>query len=154
KPIATATSLLILAERGELHLGQEVTRFLPEDAAPLAGISLRHLLTHTSGLPAWKQYHSRDLEPEEIRRQVRTAARERPIGSRYVYSDLGYLLLGWVVETVAGQPLDHFAVEQIFQPLGMRSTAYRPPAEWRDRLAATRCPDRQRVLLGEVHDGN
>src|SRR5262249_50440252 len=67
KPIVTATSILILAERGELHLGEEVTRFLGPDAAPLAGITLRHLLTHTSGLPAWAQYHSRDLAPETIR---------------------------------------------------------------------------------------
>jgi CubicO group peptidase (beta-lactamase class C family) len=155
KPMATATSVLILAERGEFHLEEEVTRFLPaEGPATLAGITLRHLLTHTSGLPAWRQYHSRDLDGPAIHRLVRTQPRERPIGARYVYSDLGFILLGAVVEEVAGQPLERFAKEHIFAPLGMDATTYRPPGEWPAGIAATRCPDRKRVLIGEVHDGN
>src|SRR5262249_31915748 len=81
KPMGTATSVLILAERGASHLEEAVTRFLPADAAAtLEGITLRHLLTHTSGLPAWRQYHSRDLDGPAIHRLVRTQPRERPIG--------------------------------------------------------------------------
>jgi CubicO group peptidase (beta-lactamase class C family) len=155
KPMATATAVLILAERGEFHLEEEALRFLPEDAvAALAGISLRHLLTHTSGLPAWRQYHSRDLDAPAIHRLVRTQPRERPAGARYVYSDLGFILLGAVVEQVTGQPLERFAKETLFGPLGMTATTYRPPASWPGGIAATRCPDRDRVLTGEVHDGN
>jgi CubicO group peptidase (beta-lactamase class C family) len=155
KPMATATSILILAERGAFHLDQEAARFLPERAArPLAGITLRNLLTHTSGLPGWRQYHSQGLDRETILQEVQTATRERPIGSRFVYSDLGFMLLGSVVEQVAGESLDRFARQNIFRPLGLRSATYLPPAAWNRRIAATYCPDRDRVLVGEVHDGN
>ncbi|HTE18625.1 MAG TPA: serine hydrolase domain-containing protein [Armatimonadota bacterium] len=154
KPVATATALLILAGEGALHLDEPVDAFLPGPSPSLAGITLRHCLTHTSGLKAWEQFHSHGHSREEILRRVRASERQRRPGTGYTYSDLGYILLGEVVEAVAGQPLDDFARERIFEPLGMRSTRYRPPAEWRPRLAATRCPDRARVLLGEVHDGN
>jgi CubicO group peptidase (beta-lactamase class C family) len=85
---------------------------------------------------------------------VRASERSRPPGTGYAYSDLGYLLLGEVVRSVSGQTVAEFAAERIFGPLGMRDTGYLPAAELQPRLAATRCPDRQRVLLGEVHDGN
>src|SRR5262249_47988722 len=127
---------------------------LGREAGVCAGMRCRHLLTHTSVLPAWAQYHSRDLAPETIRAMVRTAARELPIGSRYLYSDLGFILLGEVIERVAGQPLDAFAAEAIFRPLRMEATTYRPPAAWAERIAGTRCRDRDRVVAGEVHDGN
>src|SRR5262249_37920230 len=67
---------------------------------------------------------------------------------------LGFILLGEVIEQVAAQPLDRFASDEIFSPLAMAATAFRPPAAWQERIAATRCPDRGRVLIGEVHDGN
>jgi CubicO group peptidase (beta-lactamase class C family) len=155
KPMATAASLLALAEEGALHLEEEVGRFLPvEEPDPLAGIRLRHLLTHSSGLPAWVRYHSQGLEREEILRWVRRQERERPIGARFVYSDLGYILLGAVIEAVAGQGLAEFSRARLFVPLEMMDTSYLPPEELAPRIAATRCPDRQRVLVGEVHDGN
>lgn len=155
KPLATAASLLALAEDGELHLEEPVGRFLPVSGHdPLVGITLRHLLTHSSGLPAWRKYHSQGLDREEILRRVRTAERERPIGARFVYSDLGYILLGQVVEAVAGTGLDEFARHRLFQPLGMDETTFRPPEALHPRIAPTRCPDRARVLVGEVHDGN
>jgi CubicO group peptidase (beta-lactamase class C family) len=155
KPVATAASLLALAEDGALHLGEEVGRFLPiEGLDPLAGVTLRHLLTHTSGLAAWRRFHSQELGREEILRRVRRAERELPIGARFVYSDLGYVLLGAVVEAVAGEGLETFARRRLFEPLGMADTTFLPPETLRPRLAATRCPDRARVLVGEVHDGN
>lgn len=154
KPIATATSILLLAEEGRFHLDEEVRAHLPEPAPSLAGITLRHCLTHTSGLPAWKQFHSRGLSPDEVVAAVRAAERCRPIGSGYTYSDLGYILLGEVVRAVSGQSVADFARERIFKPLGMSGTRYLPPADWQGRIAATRCPDRARVLVGEVHDGN
>ncbi len=154
KPVATATSLLILAQEGALHLGQEVARFLPGESPHLAGITLKHLLTHTSGLPPWKQYHSRGLTRAQVVAEVRSAARQTPVGRGYAYSDLGYILLGEVVAAAAGQGLADFARERIFVPLGMADTGYRPGPELASRTAATRCPDRGRVLVGEVHDGN
>lgn len=154
KPIVTATSILILAEAGEFHLDEEIRRFLPEEAPSLEGITLRHCLTHTSGLKPWEKLHSQDLEREEILRRVRASVPENAPGTAYAYSDLGYILLGEVVEHVTQRTLPQFAEDWVFDPLGMRSTRYLPPEEWTRRLAATRCPDRERVLTGEVHDGN
>jgi serine-type D-Ala-D-Ala carboxypeptidase len=154
KPIVTATSVLMLTEQGAFSLTEEVCRFLRQPAPALEGITLRHLLSHVSGLKPWEQFHSLDLGAEEILRRVRASERQRPIGTGYAYSDLGYVLLGEVVETVAGQPLNELARERIFEPLAMRDTGYLPPDTWRPRIAATRCPDRNRVLVGEVHDGN
>jgi CubicO group peptidase (beta-lactamase class C family) len=154
KPVATATAILLLAEEGAFHLGEEVASFLPEGAGErLGGITLRHLLTHTSGLPAWRDFHSHGWGREEIVARVVAAEREHPIGARYVYSDLGFILLGAVVERVAGTGLAEFAAARIFGPLGMNDTGFRPGPERAERLAATRCP-RRGVLLGPVHDEN
>jgi CubicO group peptidase (beta-lactamase class C family) len=154
KPIATATSILILAQEGRIHLDEEVRRLLPFEATHLEGITLRHCLTHTSGLKPWEQLHSQGWSREEILARVAASARYCPIGKGYAYSDLGYILLGEVVGHISGRNVADFAAERIFQPLGMKSTRYLPPAEWQGRTAATFCPDRDRVLVGEVHDGN
>jgi serine-type D-Ala-D-Ala carboxypeptidase len=154
KPVATATSILILAQEGAFHLAEEVGRFFPGESPSLSGITLRHCLTHSSGLKPWEKLHSQDLAREEIVRRVRASERERPAGAGYAYSDLGYILLGEVVEAVSGQSAAEFARRRVFEPLGMRDTRHLPPADWRARIAATRCPDRARVLVGEVHDGN
>ena len=154
KPLATATSLLILAQEGLLHLDEEVSTFLPGAGGSLSGITLRHCLTHVSGLKAWEKLHSQALSPQAALGRVLTAERSRPPLTGYAYSDLGYILLGEVVGAVAGSAIDHFARRRVFEPLGMASTTYRPGAEMRSRMAATHCPDRGRVLVGEVHDGN
>jgi CubicO group peptidase (beta-lactamase class C family) len=154
KPIATATSILRLAQEGEFHLGEEVAAFLPgEWGARLEGITLRHLLTHTSGLPAWRDFHSHGWSRAEIVARVAASDREHPIGARYVYSDLGFILLGAVVEHVSGARLDAFVASRVLAPLQMASTGYLPAADRRDRLAATRCP-RRGILIGSVHDEN
>jgi CubicO group peptidase (beta-lactamase class C family) len=154
KPLVTATAILILAQEGAFHLGEEVGKHLPGCSNQVGRIPLRSLLTHTSGLKPWEKLHSQGLSREAILERVKQSVPERPLGDRYAYSDLGYILLGEVVTAVAGIPLDRFAAERIFGPLGMRATRYRPPAGWAHRLAATYCPDRKRDLCGEVHDGN
>jgi CubicO group peptidase (beta-lactamase class C family) len=154
KPLATATSVLLLASEGRLTLDEPIAALLPEPAPALEGIALRHCLTHTSGLKPWERLHSRNWSRETIVAQVRSAARQNPIGKAYAYSDLGYILLGEAVAQIAGRPLDEFAQHRVFTPLGMTSTRFLPPDEWQERLAETRCPDRARTLLGVVHDGN
>lgn len=154
KPVATATSILMLAQEGRFHLDEPVSAFLPSPAPGLSGVTLRHCLTHTSGLRPWTQLHSRELSRSEIVAEVCAAEPQRPPGMGYAYSDLGYILLGEVVQSVSGQNVAAFARERIFEPLGMGRTCYLPPREWRSHTAATRCPDRARVLVGEVHDGN
>jgi serine-type D-Ala-D-Ala carboxypeptidase len=154
KPLATATSMLILAQEGIMHLDEEISRYLPGEWPSLAGISLKHCLTHTSGLKAWERLHSQDLDREEIVRRVCRSERQRPVGADYTYSDLGYILLGEAVHTLSGETVAQVARKRVFEPLRMQDTRYLPPPEWRRRIAATRCPDRGRALIGEVHDGN
>jgi serine-type D-Ala-D-Ala carboxypeptidase len=154
KPVATATSILMLAEQGTLHLDEDAAHFLPGEHPSLQGITLRHCLTHTSGLKWWEQLHSKGWTPQEIVAKVRASERQRPVGTGYTYSDLNYLLLGDVIRSVTGVSVADFARERIFQPLGMRDTGYLPAENARSRIAATWCPDRNRVLVGEVHDGN
>jgi CubicO group peptidase (beta-lactamase class C family) len=155
KPACTATAALWLAERGEFHLGEEARAFLGDAAGPhWEGVTLRHLLTHTSGLPAWRKFHSQGLTKPEVIARVLATERDRPVGSRYVYSDLGFIALGAIVERVTGEALDTFAARELFAPMGMTDTGFRPAPALHARIAPTRCPDRERVLIGEVHDGN
>lgn len=170
KPLATAASLLVLVESGELHLAEEARRFLAGPPRPhLAGITLRHLATHTSGLPAWRKLYGDDRPPSDILETILTTDLEATPGSRYCYSDLGYVILGHVIELVSGLSLDVFSRDHVFSPAGLRSTGFRPLApgsglasadpvagpEAERRAAATaHCPLRQRTLRAEVHDGN
>ena len=154
KPVVTATSVLILAQEGAWHLDEEIARFLPPDSPHLAGITLRHCLTHTSGFPSWEALYGHGWSREEIVEKVRSTARARPIGRGYEYSDFNYMLLGEAVSNAADQRIDSFAAERIFRPLGMEDATFCPPADRHSRIAATYCGDRQRTLTGEVHDGN
>jgi len=161
KPLATATSILILAEEGAFHLDEEAARFLPGASPSLAGITIKHCLTHISGLKPWERLHSQGLSREAIVERVRASERARPIGAGYAYSDLGYILLGEVIAAVTGASVAEFARQRIFEPLGMRDTRYLPPPEWRGRIAATRRlhppqgqPPGGQVLVGTVHDDN
>lgn len=156
KPIATATSLLKLVELGEISLDERVAAFLPEQRMEhLREVTLRHLATHTSGLPAWENLYSySDSREEAIDRLFHVQLESRP-GVEYRYSCLGYIVLGLVVEHVSTMPLDAFADEFIFAPLGMANTRFRPPQHLREKIARTaNCEDRAEVKPCEVHDGN
>lgn len=141
KVISTTTAAWILASRGALHLDDPVSRFLPGPEGP----TIRHLLAHTSGLPAWKPLFLEVMGRldrsaggfEAARLQVVDAASRTPLeappGQRCTYSDLGFILLGEILATVAGRPLDDFFLHEIAAPLGLHATAYRrlpvPPPE-------------------------
>jgi uncharacterized protein YbbC (DUF1343 family) len=123
KVVATAPSIWLLIERGKLQLDQKVQTVLPQfgDAA----VTIRHLLTHTSGLRpgipggGWRGYE------EGVRRALAERPRNRP-GAIFRYSDVNYILLGEIVRRVSGEPLDVFARRNVFEPLGMRDTGFRP----------------------------
>ena len=169
KPLVTATLTLALVADGRLALDAPIGRSVPSwREGAKARATIRHLLTHTSGLPAWKPFY-RDLEPAQIatpegKRRVIDAVEREPLeiepgaGSRY--SDLGFILLGSLIEREAGRPLDRLAADRIVTPLGLPSMSYRPVGAplARDcvaRVASTEdCPWRGRVLRGEVHDEN
>jgi uncharacterized protein YbbC (DUF1343 family) len=151
KPIATAASLMLLAERGQLELGAPAARYLPELELPdKRAIRIEQLLLHTSGLPKVNPLAA--LEQGKAR-GVRAIAGERLLaapGARFEYSDLGFILLGEIVERVSGSGLDTFARQGLFEPLGMRDTDFRPAA------GARRCaPTEERdglTIRGVVDD--
>jgi len=156
KVIGLTTAAMLLVSEGRLELDQTLPRFFPElNGKPNGEISIRHLLTHTSGLPAWRPLHLETESKAEAIDSVLGATLENAPGTTYTYSDFGAITLGLIVEHVAGMPLDVFLEEGVFEPLGMRWTGYRPPPEWRDQIAPTEDdPWRGRVVRGEVHDEN
>lgn len=156
KPVATASCMLILAQEGRLHLGDPVTGFFPDRSLPhLTGVTLHHLLTHTSGLPAWKDLYSKGQSREQAIDELFRIPLQNEPGTTFVYSCMGYVMLSLVVEAVSGQAIDRFSKERIFEPMGMHATMYNPGAGPGRKVAATdHCPYRKRLLYGEVHDGN
>ena len=153
----TSVAVLQQVERGRLDLDATVASYLPAFAAHGKGsVTIRDLLTHTSGLPAWIPLYSKWSTPEERIAAVYDVTPLGPPGSRYVYSDLNMITLGKLVELAAGQPLDRVVRERITAPLGMTDTGYNPSAEKLDRIVATEDqPSTGRgVIRGSVHDEN
>lgn len=151
----TATLLLQCIEEGKAHLLQKVGDVLPEaEKAPVAGCTLKQLATHTSGLPAWKPLYK--TKSPTILEDILTTELAAEPGTRYTYSDLGYILIGVILEKLTGKPLNVLARERIFAPLGMTRTGFLPDASLRSNIAATaHCPMREgKILVGEVHDSN
>lgn len=149
----TAWAVLNLAEAGLVALDAPAASYLPEFAHP--AITLKQLLAHRSGLPAWLPLSDLDT-PRARQEAVLTAPLATAPGSERRYSDLGYLVLGWVVEAVSGQTLDAYLKARLFAPLGMSATRFTPPPAWRVRIAATEVQPGtgRKPVWGEVHDEN
>jgi len=156
KVVGLTTAAMMLVDEGKLDVGAPVTRYVPEFAAGGDSVTVRHLLTHSSGLPAWKPF----FQGVRSRRQMFSLVNAEPLeaapGARMVYSDLGAMLLTEIVERVSGQRLDRFLQARLFRPLGMRQTRFRPPRSWLERIAPTEVDTtwRHRLVRGEVHDEN
>jgi uncharacterized protein YbbC (DUF1343 family)/CubicO group peptidase (beta-lactamase class C family) len=155
KVIATTPSVLRLWEMGKIDLNAPLGRYLKEfDSAAFQDVTVMRLLTHSAGM---NDLPSREAMakgfPEAARIQSR-AGLAVPPGSTFLYSDTGFILLGELVRRVSGEPLDTFARKQFYAPLGMRDTAFDPPAAWRKRIAPTEAVNNQGPLRGVVHDGN
>ncbi len=156
KVVATTTAAMILYDEGRLPLDSKVADYLPGFVGKWKDeVTIRHLLTHRSGLPAGRELWRVARTPDENKRAViETKLRFRP-GRSYIYSDLGADVLGWVVESIAGQPLDVFVRQQVFEPLGMSDTYFLPPDSVRDRVAPTdRSGRRTSASAVQVHDEN
>jgi CubicO group peptidase (beta-lactamase class C family) len=179
KALVTTTAVMLLVREGKLRLDDRITRFIPNFGVHgKTHVELRHVLAHCSGLPAWRPFFKEVAKAEKKGttrfsglRGVRTMVfeaihRERPeypLGSKAIYSDLGFLLLGELIELVTHQPLDRFCQDRIFRPLGLKATAFIDLDRLRaqkltpvvDVIAPTeRCPWRGKILCGEVHDDN
>lgn len=152
KVVATATSVLILVERGKVRLGDPVARYIPEFGQNgKQRITVEQLLTHRGGLIADNDLDDYRDGPEEAMRRIYRLAPVVQPGTRFIYSDVGYIVLGELVRRVSGQPLDAFASENIFRPLGMKDTMFRPDEGRRRRCAPTERRE-GRWMIGEVHD--
>ena len=156
KPVVTATLVQLLRERGQLDVEAPLQRYLPGcGGADKAGITLRQLLTHSSGLPSGLPRNGAGdwagkSDALRIACELPLAA---PPGTQFRYSDVNYILLGLIVERASGQPLERLADQLLFQPLGMKDSGYLPLR----RMAAARIAPTEKmgdgqVLRGEVHD--
>jgi len=156
KVIGTTSAMIQLVGSGRVALDSPVVRYLPAWKAPGAErITVRDLLSHSSGMPAWRALYKEAATPEEAEQQLFATSPDTLPGVRYVYSDLGFILLGKLVERVSGERLASYDAAHIFSPLGMTDTRYLPPADWLPRIAPTeQDPWRQKKVRGEVHDEN
>jgi serine-type D-Ala-D-Ala carboxypeptidase len=156
KVMATTTAAALLVEEGRLGLDDRVRSHLPEfQGEGKEEVTVRHLLAHTSGLPAGLWLYGSARSPEAALQQVLRQRLRRPPGERAEYSDLGMILLSAVVESAAGEPIDRLLARRVFVPLGMSSTMYLPAAALRESVVPTAIRNERGFLLqGVVHDAN
>lgn len=156
KVCATLPGILLLIEEGLLELDDPVKRFFPD--AFSAKLTIRHLLTHTSGLPAHIPFYSLGLSKEQVKDFIigRSSVIGYDInpGEKVVYSDLNFILLGFLIEKMAGKPLDVFAKQYIYDPLSMSQTGFNPEVD-KEKVAPTEfIQDKNDYQWGTVHDEN
>ncbi len=152
KPVATATAIMKLVDQGRLRVTDRAAQYLPEfGQAGKERTTVEQLLLHTSGLIADNAMEDYQQGQEQAWRRVCELSPQWPPGSRFAYSDVGYIVLGKLVEAVDGRPLDRFVQEEILRPLGMDRTTFHPPSSWRENIAPTELRDGQ-WLVGQVHD--
>lgn len=152
KVVATTTSVMLLLEEGRFRLSEPINKYLPRFGGGESPITIQQLMTHYSGLRP-----DVDLEPEWAGHEtgIEKAYLEKPIappGSRFIYSDINYILLGELVRAVSGKRIDEFAAERVFAPLGMTETAFNPAADLIPRIAPTERLKNGTILRGVVHD--
>lgn len=178
KPLSTVTAIALLVQEGRCRLDDPIKSLLPElEGAAVGSATLRHLLTHSSGLPGWRGFYERlspqavlpvsEQERSRVEVQVLQLIGQEPLlyarGSRSLYSDLGFMLLGMAVERGGAMRLDEYVRQRITEPMGARPLSYLPTdqegkrrlASLIERTAPTEWDDwRKRLLVGEVHDEN
>jgi uncharacterized protein YbbC (DUF1343 family)/CubicO group peptidase (beta-lactamase class C family) len=166
KVVATATSMMILVERGLVRLGDPVANYIPAFAANgKRNITVEQLLIHRSGLIADNDIKDYEQGPEKALENIWRLAPLAEAGSKFIYSDVNYIVLAEIVRRVSGKPIDEFAEENIFRPLGMRDTAYTPlkrlgegvktriaPTEKRGGAGSSGAESQADWMRGEVHD--
>jgi CubicO group peptidase (beta-lactamase class C family) len=163
KAVATTTMAMILYERGLLDLEAPVAAMVPEFVGNGSNndprrrdISLRMLLAHSSGLPAYEKLYLLTKTRDELLAAALSVKLTAAPGARAEYSDIGFIILGVALERLADEPLDTFCQREIFGPLGMLHTAFNPPKSWRDQIVPT-ADDRilrKRIIQAEVQDEN
>jgi CubicO group peptidase (beta-lactamase class C family) len=178
KPLVTGLLCARRIQTDELTLDSSVSHYLPEfDRTDQQSITVRQLLTHSSGLPAWRPlYILAKGDHERTLAEIANLELEYKPGTRVVYSDMGFITLGFLLERLAGKPIAELAKEELFQPLQLKQTFFNPESSRQTGIAACEtgnayergtCHDsvnktdfeayqswRERLIWGEVHDGN
>jgi beta-N-acetylhexosaminidase len=165
KVIVTTTSVMILVQQKHLDLDTPVARYLPEWAAAAksdldptwrARVTIRNLLLHDSGLPAHRDFYKQAKGHDAVLALVLAEPLVHQPGTKVEYSDLGFILLGEIVQRLTGISLDEYARQHIFSPLGMNASLFNPPRKLWPTIAPTEndVDFRKRLLQGEVHDEN
>lgn len=155
KVIATTNAAMICVDRNLFSINDKVTKYIPAFAANgKEEITIKNLLMHNSGLPAFKKYYTMYNSPGEVLNDIYSSSLVYKTGTKTIYSDLGMITLGKIIEKVTGKRLDVFCSEEIFKPLEMNDTYFNPPSLLRYRIAPTEFDNywRKRLLIGEVHD--
>ncbi len=152
KPIATATSIQLLVEQGRLDLHERVATYLPEFGRNgKEAITVLQLLTHQGGLTPDNELGDYADGPAQAWERICALGVRAEPGQKFMYSDVGFIVLGELVRRVSGEGLDRFVQQRIFQPLGMRETTFLPSEPLRARAAPTEKRD-DHWMQGEVHD--
>lgn len=169
KPIATASLFMIAVQEGNCSLKDELGKFL--QSASNKNIKIEQLLKHSSGLPAWKAYYEKliadapgwiadEKGKDWLIKQILEEPLEQSPGERVVYSDLGYILLGHILEIIYNEPLEDIFKHKISHPLELKNTFFNPLDRHKEKVnanpadfaATENCPWREKVLIGEVMD--
>lgn len=164
KPVVTAQLALLATKRGQLDLDAPLKKYLP-DWQGAQSITLRHLLAHNSGLADWHPLYEKgigeSLTPKQAKenylQQIASLPLAAKLGEQRLYSDLGFMLLGWCLENHFSQALDQLFQQEVAEPLNMKNSFFNPLARGQapKNIAATEaCPWRGKTLQGEVHDDN
>jgi CubicO group peptidase (beta-lactamase class C family) len=159
KVVATTSMAMILYEHGLLDLEMPITGVVPEFAAEDSRrrqVTFRHLLAHSSGLPAYEKLFVRAKGRDQLLQEAFLVPLKNAPGTRAEYSDIGFILLGVALERIAEEPLDRFCQREVFGPLGMPQTTFNPPSGWKSQIPPTADDKtfRNRTIQGEVQDEN
>lgn len=156
KVVGLTTAVMYAVDEGRLNLDAPVQQWVPGFRGPGKDrVTIRHLLTHTSGLPPFRRLWRESADPAAARDTILATPLDTVPGARTAYSDLGAIVLTWALEAAYDTPIDRFLDDRVFGPLGMHSTRFHPPASWTPLVAPTEHdPWRGREVRGEVHDEN
>ena len=155
KVIATTTAAMICIDKNLFNLDDPVYKYIPEFSENgKENILIKNLLLHNSGLAAWKKFYDKNLDADSIIKNIYAITPEYPAGTKEIYSDLGIIVLGKLIESVTKKWLDQFCYEEIFIPLKMDNTYFNPPDSVKYKIPPTEVDKywRNKLVQGEVHD--
>jgi CubicO group peptidase (beta-lactamase class C family) len=157
KVLATTTAAMICIDKKLFNLDDKVSQYILSFASNgKENVTIKNLLLHNSGLPAWKRYYNKSITEDEILEDIYNSEIEFKPGAKTLYSDLGMIVLAKVIEKTANKSFDEFCKKEIFIPLKMINTYFNPPDSVKERIPPTEMDNywRMKLIKGEVHDEN